>query len=138
MNKVCGVLLFGFLVFFAGNSEIVLAKNWNTGETSGLSSKVLNLKAKDLCKLYTDSKNLKYKSLLKKELKKRLIDDCVSTNWGSKAKTGALSLEDSVIYGIEKVFKEPNAVMSEFSDPTNIAAVEREEGTRLAICIVNS
>ena len=139
MNKVFGILLVGFLFLFVGNSEIVLAKNWNTGETSGLSSKVLNLKARDLCKLYTDSKDLKYKSLLKKELKKRLIDDCVNTNWGGKAKTGALSIEDSVIYGIEKVFKEPNAVMSEFSDPTNIAAVERERkgpGWRYASSIV--
>ena len=103
MNKVFGILLGGFLVLFSGNSEIVLAKNWNKGDTTGLNSKVLNLKARDLCKLYTDSKDLKYKSLLKKELKKRLIDDCVNTNWGGKTKTGALSIEDSVIYGIEKV-----------------------------------
>ena len=59
MNKVFGILLGGFLVLFAGNSEIVLAKNWNTGETTGLSSKVLNLKTRDLCKLYTDPKNPK-------------------------------------------------------------------------------
>ena len=71
MNKVFGILLGVFLVLFVGHSENVLAKNWNTGETSGLSSQVLNLKARDLCKLYTGSKDLKYKSLLKKELKKR-------------------------------------------------------------------
>ena len=139
MDKIFGILLIGILFLFAGKSEIVLAKNWNTGETSGLSGKVLNLKARDLCKLYTDTTNTKYKLLLKKELKKRLIDDCVNTNWGGKKKTGALSMEDSVIYGIEKVFKEPNAVMSEFSDPTNIAAVERERkgpGWRYASSIV--
>jgi len=81
MNRVFEILSVGFLVLFAGDLEIVLAKNWNTGETSGLSSKVLNLKAIDLCKLYTDSKNPKYKTSLKKELKKRLIDDRVNTNW---------------------------------------------------------
>ena len=139
MKKCFGLLLVGFVLTVSSMSSNVLAGNWNSGETTGLSKKVLQLKARDLCKVYTTSKDPKYKSMLKKELKKRLIDDCVNTNWGGKTKTGALSIEDSVIYGIEKVFKEPNAVMSEFSDPTNIEAVERERkgpGWRYASSIV--
>ena len=139
MNKGFKLLFVCLSVSALFASSNAVAGKWNSGETTGLSSKVLNLKARDLCKVYTSSKDSKYKSLVKKELKKRLIDDCVNTDWGGKTKIGALSTDDSVIYGIEKVFKEPNAVMSEFSDPTDIEAVERERkgpGWRYASSIV--
>ncbi|MDC1383670.1 hypothetical protein N8500_09335 [Candidatus Puniceispirillum sp.] len=140
MNKGFGLLLVCLFVLALFASSNAVAGNWNSGSgASGLNSKVLNLKARDLCKVYTSSKDSKYKSLVKKELKKRLIDDCVNTDWGGKTKIGALSSDDSVIYGIEKVFKEPNAVMSEFSNPTDIEAVERERkgpGWRYASSIV--
>ncbi len=136
------LMIFAFCIINMHHGYAGKIKNCSTcnkTEDIGLSRKVLNFNSRQLCKLYTNAKEQKYKLMLKKELNKRLISDCLNTNWGGKINIGILSKEDSVIYGIEKVFKEPNAIMSKFSDPTEIGAVERERkgpGWRYAVSTV--
>lgn len=59
--------------------KIKNCSNCNKTVDSGLSKKVLNLNSRQLCKLYTKAREQNYKLLLKKELNKRLISDCLNT-----------------------------------------------------------
>ena len=82
-------MMFVFCIIYMNNGYAGKIKNCSTCnkmEDSGLSKKVLNFNGRQLCKLYTNSKDQNYKSLLRKELNKRLISDCLNTNWGKEIK----------------------------------------------------
>ena len=79
MNRFFGIFMVGFVLTVSSMSSNVLAGNWNSGETTGLSKKVLQLKARDLCKVYTTSKDPKYKSLSQWHFVNLLSDESYDT-----------------------------------------------------------